>query len=73
MTLHVRLKTTRTKSGYANAEISRYLSPTTPQRIRYAFQFYNDFKAFNHHNDLRAYVLEKHNVDIGNKEQCWGL
>ena len=72
MTRHVRLKTNRTPSGYANATLSRFFN-YSDNRINYGFQFYNDNKYFNHHNELRSYVLEKYDVDIGERKQFWGL
>ena len=72
MTLHLRLKTNRATGGYARAKLSRFWNYST-NRYRYTISFYNDFQAFNHHAELRSYVLEKYNVDIGTREQFWGL
>ena len=72
MELHLKLKTTRTPKGYANAKLSRYYNASS-ERIRYAFQFYNDFKCFNHHEELRSYIIEKYDVDIGERKDFWGI
>lgn len=72
MTLYIKLKTTRTKSGYANARVSRFMNYSR-NRISYSFQFYSDYKFFDHHKELRSYVLDKYNVDIGDRFQFWGL
>lgn len=72
MTLHVRLKTTRTKSGYARAKLSRYMNYSYG-RIRYSFTFYDDFICFDHHDELRSYILERYDVDIGTRQEFWGI
>lgn len=72
MTLHLKLKTTRTKSGYARAKVSRYFNPSN-NRWRYTFQFYSVFKIFDHHKELRSYVLEQYDVDMGDRHDFWGL
>ena len=72
MKLYIDIPTTRSKSGKAKATISRYKS-VFDGRPRYTIQFYRDFKAFTHHKELRDYVMDKYKVDIGDREQCWGL
>lgn len=72
MTLHVKLKTKRTQSGYARAKVSRFMNYST-NRINYGFRFYNDVMYFDHHEELRSYILERYDVDIGDRKQFWGL
>ena len=69
MTLYVGIKT---KRGHARATLTRFMNYST-NRICYGFQFYRDVKFFDHHKELREYVLEKYNVDIGDRKQFWGL
>ena len=72
MTKYVKVKTNRTTTGYVHAKCSRFMNYST-NRIEYAFRLYNDYQFFAHHKELREYVLEKHNVDIGDRKQFWGL
>lgn len=72
MTLYVKLKTTRNKNGYANATLHRYKLPFIDEQ-RYRFHFYNDNKSFSHHKELRAYILEKYDCDIGERKDFWGF
>ena len=72
MTLCLKIKTNRSKSGYANAKLSRHYLMFFG-RYSYCFQFYNVCKFFKHHNELRSFVLEQYNIDIGNREQFWGI
>lgn len=72
MTLHLRLKTNRATGGYARAKISRFWNYSM-NKFRYTISFYSDFRAFNSHEELRSYILEQYDTDIGTKEQFWGL
>lgn len=72
MTFNVRLKTNRRPSGYANAKVSRYFNASLG-RPRYAFQFYNVCKYFDHHKELRQFILDNYDVDIGDRHQFWGI
>lgn len=67
MTAKLKLKT---KNGYANATLHRYM---TPERVRYSFSFYKVFRAFDHHKDLREFVLDRYGVDIGTRQEFWGI
>lgn len=72
MTLHLKLKTTRTRTGYARAKVSRYMNYSYG-RFRYSFTFYNDFEVFDSHHELRSYILERYDCDIGTRQDFWGL
>ena len=72
MTLHLRLKTTRTSKGYANATLTRFMNYSS-NRMCYGFHFYNLCLFFDYHRDLRQYILDNYNVDIGDRKQFWGL
>lgn len=72
MQLHLKLKTNRTRSGYANATLSRFMNYST-NRINYGFHFYSDCKFFNHHKEMRSYIIERYDVDIGERKDFWGI
>ena len=70
MTKTIKLKTTRTKSGYAKARLSRFMNFTN-NKLCYTFSFYNVWKSFEKHNELRAYISETYDVDIGERKNFW--
>lgn len=72
MQRRIQLETNRTQSGYARATLSRYFSSQF-NRVRYAIKFYSDFHHFDHHKELQSYVLERYNVDIGERKDFWGI
>ena len=70
MTKYIDLKTTRTRKGKARATLSRFIDFSG---IRcYSFGFYNIYKTFNTHKELRSYILETYGIDIGDKKTFWG-
>lgn len=71
MTLHIDIKTTRTKSGKARATLSRFFN-YSQNKVQYAFRFYNVWRVFDKHNELRSFILEAYDIDIGDKKTFWG-
>lgn len=70
MELYIKVKT---KNGVERkAKLSRYFNASY-NRFMYAIKFYSDFHSFTHHSELRRYVLENYNVDIGERKDFWGL
>ena len=70
MELYIKVKT---KTGVERrAKLSRYFNASC-NRFMYAIKFYSDFHSFMHHAELRRYVLETYNVDIGERKDFWGL
>ena len=74
MSKFIKVKTSRTRSGEARAKISRYLSSsnlTGKKEIHYSFTFYRNFKWFQTHDELRNYIINEYNYDIGELADCW--
>lgn len=68
----LKLKTNRRASGYANAKLTRCFNETN-NRWWYGFRFYSTFKFFYHHKELRQFILDNYDVDIGDRHQFWGI
>ena len=61
MKYSIKIKTTRTKYGTANATVSYYYNYSRHE-FRWAFNFYNDFKTFGTEEELLEYVNSKYEI-----------
>lgn len=55
------LRTSRSKSGKARAEITKFFN-YSQMKAQYAFEFYRDFKCFDTFDEAKAYMESEYEV-----------